>query len=184
MQNSRTKNQLHKLNREYNLADDPTLKKVFEKIIRIKKEQLSFGEKSKREITRDLSKLLKNYSGKNLTKIRGIGVVTAIRIVAHTGGIERFHNRNGYVRYTGIAPIARSSGKMKKFVNTARGNRKLNSVLYYAVLDRIIWDEAIKKRYENKIASGKTKREAILFLMRKTALLVYGMLKSGDTYRP
>jgi hypothetical protein len=72
---------------------------------------------------------------------------------------------------------------MKKFVNTTRGNRKLNSVLYFAVLDRIIWDKQIKERYEAKIASGKTKQEAILFLMRKTAILVYGMLKSGETYR-
>jgi hypothetical protein len=72
---------------------------------------------------------------------------------------------------------------MKKFVNTTRGNRKLNSVLYFAVLDRIIWDKAVKERYQNKIASGKTKQEAILFLMRKTALLIYGMLKSGEPYR-
>jgi len=128
--------------------------------------------------------LLQSYKGKYLTKIRGIGVVTAIRIIAHTAGIERFNNRNGYVRYAGIAPLARSSGKMKKFVNTTRGNRKLNSVLYFAVLDRIIWDKTIKERYENKIASGKTKQEAILFLMRKTALLVYGLLRSGDKYRP
>jgi len=183
MQNSRLQNQLHKLIREYNLTDDPALKEVFENIIRTKKEQLSFGEKTKREITRDLGKLLQNYGGGNLTKIRGIGVVTAIRIVAHTGGITRFHNRNGYVRYVGIAPLARSSGKMKKFVNTTRGNRKLNSILYFAVLDRIIWDKEVKERYQNKIASGKTKQEAILFLMRKTALLVYGMLKSGKPYQ-
>jgi len=100
------------------------------------------------------------------------------------GGITRFHNRDGYVRYVGIAPLARSSGKMKKFVNTTRGNRKLNSIFYFAVLDRIIWDKEVKEKYQNKIASEKTKQEAILFLVRKTALLVYGMLKSEKPYRP
>jgi transposase len=184
LQNSRVKNQLHKLKREHTLADDPAIKEVFANIIRVKKEQLSFGEKAKQEITRGLSNLLKDCKGKNLTKIRGIGVVTAIRIEAHTGGIERFHNRNGYVRYAGIAPLSRSSGKVNRFVNTKRGNRKLNSVLYFAVLYRIIWDKQVKQRYEARIASGKTKREAILFLMRKTALLIYGMLRSGEIYRP
>jgi hypothetical protein len=65
---------------------------------------------------------------------------------------------------------------------TTRGNRKLNSVLYYAVLCRIVHCPEIKKLYKDKIASGKTKQEAILYLMRKTAILAYSLLKSGEEY--
>jgi transposase len=108
--------------------------------------------------------------------------VTAARITAHTGYVNRFENRNAYVRYSGIAPLEKSSGKLQRFVNTTRGNRKLNSVLYYAVLNRIVWDASVRTRYREKIASGKTKKAAILYLMRKTAILAYSMLKSGAEY--
>lgn len=119
----------------------------------------------------------------NLTSIRGIGIITAARIVAHTGGIERFRNRDAYVRYAGIAPLARSSGRKAFFVKANRGNRKLNSVFYYAALCRIVHSQDVKELYLKKIASGKTKQEAILYLMRKTAILLYSMLKSGEQYR-
>lgn len=150
----------------------------------MRKKELAFTKQTKRKTEQDLKTLFTTCGGKNLTEIRGIGVVIAARLVAHTNGIERFRNRNAYVRYAGIAPIERSSGKAKRFVNTTRGNRKLNSVLYYGVLCRIVWDEAVKERYKQKIASGKTKQEAILYLMRKTAILVYSLLKSGEGYNP
>ena len=110
-------------------------------------------------------------------------MVTALRMTAHTGGIERFRNRDAYVRYAGIAPLARSSGKTSFFVKANRGNRKLNSVFYLAALSRIVHDPIVKELYQEKIASGKTKMGAITYLMRKTAILVYSMLKSGEEYR-
>jgi transposase len=182
-QGTRLKNQLHKLLRECNLTKDAKEKQVLRAIIKTRKQELSFTNKTKRKQEREFKDLFPG-NGKNLKSVRGIGITTAARLVSHTNGIDRFRNRNSYVRYAGIAPLERSSGKGKKFVNTTRGNRKLNSVLYFAVLDRIVWDKAVKTKYQEKIASGKTKLEAIKFLMRKTAIMVYGMLKSGENYDP
>jgi hypothetical protein len=67
-------------------------------------------------------------------------------------------------------------------VKANRGNRKLNSVFYYAALCRIVYSPEVKELYLRKIATGKTKKEAIVYLMRKTAILAYSMLKSGETY--
>jgi transposase len=181
-QATRLQNQLHKLVRESNLTKDTKEKQVLAAIIKTRKQELSFAEKTKRKLEKDLKQLFSTCDGLNLTGIRGIGIITAARLAAHTNGVERFRNRNSYVRYAGIAPLERSSGKSKKFVNTTRGNRKLNSVLFYTVLGRIVWDKAIKKRYKEKIASGKSKMESIKYLMRKTAIMVYGMLKSGENY--
>lgn len=181
-QGARLKNQLHKLLRESNLTKDKKEKQVLNTIIKTRKRELASAQKTKRKIERDLKMLFPDY-GLNLTSIRGVGIITAARLIAHTNGIQRFHNRNAYVRYVGIAPLERSSGTGKRFVNTTRGNRKLNSILYYAVLDRLVHSPAIKQVYLAKISAGKTKQEAILYLMRKTAILVYSMLKSGQTYR-
>ncbi|HYT43188.1 MAG TPA: IS110 family transposase [Methylomirabilota bacterium] len=182
VQGARLKNQLHKLNREHKLTQEKEEKQLLLKIIKARMKELSFVEKTKVDMEKELKVLFRGY-GKNLTSIRGVGIITAARIIAHTGGIERFSNRDGYVRYTGIAPLARSSGKTNFFVKANRGNRKLNSVYYFASLCRIVHNPQVKELYEKKIASGKTKREAITFIMRKTAILAYSMLKSGKEYR-
>jgi len=182
VQGARLQNQLHKLNREHKLTQDKEEKQLLITIIKARKKEHSIAEKTKANMERELKTLLCG-NGLNLTRIRGIGVITVARIIAHTGGIERFSNRDAYVRYTGIAPLARSSGKSSFFVKANRGNRKLNSVFYFATLCRIMHDPCVKELYRKKIASGKTKKEAITYLMRKTAILAYGMLKSGEEYR-
>jgi transposase len=181
-QATRLQNQLHKLVRESNLTKDAKEKQVLGAIIKSRTQELSFAQKTKRKLERDIKILFPDY-GSNLTSVPGIGIITAARLVAHTNGVERFRNRNAYVRYAGIAPLERSSGKGKRFVNTTRGNRKLNSVLFYAVLNRIVHSPEIKKVYREKTSSGKTKLEAIKYLTRKTAILVYSLLKSGQAYR-
>ncbi len=182
VQGARLKNQLHKLSREHKLTQDKEEKQLLKKIIAAREKEIAFVRKTKTSMERELKTLLSG-NGLNLTGIRGIGNITVARIIAHTGGIERFSNRDGYVRYSGIAPLARSSGKSSFFVKANRGNRKLHSVFYFATLGRIIHSSEIKALYEKKIASGKTKKGAITFLMRKTAILAYSMLKSGEEYR-
>jgi transposase len=181
-QGTRLQNQLHKLHREHKLTQDRLEKQLLAEIITSREKELSLIRKIKTGLEKRLPALFPGF-GMNLTGIRGIGLITAARIVAHTGGIERFRNRDAYVRYTGIAPLARSSGRTAFFVKANRGNRKLNSVFYYAALCRIVHSQEAKQCYRKKIASGKTKKEAIVYLMRKTAILVYSMLKSGEAYR-
>lgn len=180
-QGTRLQNQLHKLTREHNLTQNAKEKQLLKKIIKAREKELSSVRKTKVSMEREF-KILLPY-GVNLTSLRGIGIITVARIIAHTGGIERFSNRNAYVRYAGIAPLARSSGKSSFFVRTNRGNRKLHSVFYFATLCRIVHSPEVKVLYKKKVASGKTKKEAITFLMRKTAILAYSMLKSGEKYR-
>lgn len=182
VQGARLQNQLHKLIREHKLTQDAQEKQLLKKIIKAREKELASVRKTKTDMERVFKPLFPTH-GMNLTGIRGIGVITVARIIAHTGGIERFSNRDAYVRYTGIAPLARSSGKSSFFVKANRGNRKLHSVFYFATLGRIVHSPEVKALYQKKIASGKTKKEAITFLMRKTAILTYSMLKSGEEYR-
>jgi transposase len=181
-QGTRLQNQLHKLEREHKLTRDAREKQLLAKVIRARSRELVLIRKEKREMEKELQTLFPGY-GLNLTSIRGIGIITAARIVAHTSCIERIHSRDGFVRYAGIAPIARSSGKSQLFIKNNRGNRKLNTVLYYAALIRIVHSPDVKALYQKKVATGKTKKEAVQYIMRKTAILVYGMLKSGEDYR-
>jgi len=181
-QGTRLQNQLHKLKREHQLTKDTLEKQLLTRVIKARSKERILIEREKRRMEKEFKTLFPGH-GLNLTSIRGVGVIIAARIVAHTHCIERIHSRDGFVRYAGIAPIARSSGKAQLFIKNNRGNRKLNTVLYYAALSRILHNSEMKALYQQKIATGKTKKEAIQYIMRKTAILVYAMLKSGEDYR-
>lgn len=113
----------------------------------------------------------------------GISTVLAAKIVAHTDGIERFKNLDKFIRYAGIAPLERSSGKTKKYIKANRGNRKFNASIYMAALSQRNFDTAAKAYFEKKVAEGKTKKHALRCLMKRVACIVYGMMKNGEVYR-
>jgi transposase len=165
-QGTRLQNQLHKLHREHKLTQDSLEKQLLAKIITSREKELSLIRKTKAGLEKTLEQLFPGF-GINLTSVRGIGIITAARIVAHTGGIERFPNRDAYVRYTGIAPLARSSGRTNFFVKANRGNRKLNSVFYYAALCRIVHSQEAKALYGEKLASGKQRKRQSFFSCEK-----------------
>jgi transposase len=159
----------------------PREKQLLSKVVKARSKELALVRTAKRDIEKELQTLFPGY-GQNLSSIRGIATITAAQIVAHTSCIERIHSRDGFVRYAGIAPISRSSGKAQLFIRNNRGNRKLNTVLYMTALNRIRHDSAIKELYQKQVAVGKTKKEAVQYIMRKTAILTYAMMKSGNEY--
>lgn len=175
-------NQLHQLKREYLLSMTPEEKAVLHLIIKQKEHEFRQIKKRKKMCEKQLLPLLA-HQGKNLLSMKGISTILAAKIVAHSGGIERFHNYNGFIRYAGIAPQEKSSGKTKRHMRTKTGNRNLNTTLYLAALIQIRWNPKAKEYFEKKLKEGKTKKHALKCLMKRTACIIYGMLKSGENYR-
>lgn len=175
-------NQLHQLEREKNLSSIFEEKEILNLIIKTKKQQLNKIKVTQKQAVKELAKLLLNQ-GKNLTTIKGIKTVLAAKIVAHGGGIERFANLDGFIRYAGIAPIERSSGRTKRQIKNNTGNRKLNSTLYLAAMSQLRWNPKAKEYFDKKVKEGKAKKHALKCLMKRTACIIYGMLKGGGDYR-
>jgi len=110
-------------------------------------------------------------------------IVLAAKIVANSGGIERFKNIDDFIQYAGIAPQEKSIGKTKRHKKAKGGNRKFNHALYLAALLQLRWNPKAKEYFEKKLKEGKTKKQALRCLMKRTACIVYGLLKSGQDYR-
>ena len=174
-------NQLHQLKREQQLSIDETEKEVVTMMIEERKKTLQQARKTQRICEKKLEELLEKQ-GKNLTSIIGIGTILAAKIVAHSGGIERFKNLNDFIQYAGIAPKESSSGKSKRHKKAKLGNRKLNHAVYMAGLQQIIRASEGKVYYEKKLKEGKTKKHALKCVMKRTACILYGMLRSGKNY--
>ncbi len=115
-------------------------------------------------------------SGTTLTQIQGIGVITAARILGHSGPVTRFADRAHYASYAGVAPIEASSGAVQRHRLSRRGNRQLNSALQGIAITQQRHPGPGRDYYAKKIAEGKTTGEARRALKRHLADLVYATI--------
>jgi transposase len=179
---ARIKVQLASLKREWELSQDQEAKKLLAFIIGNKEKDLAKIKELQKKLEKKLSLYLEKEGG-NLTTMRGISTILAAKIVAHSGGVGRFHSLNAFIRYGGLSPREQSSGKRQRHVKSRRGNRRLNSAFYLASLSQLVWNVQAREYFEKKVKEGKSKKHALRCLMKRTACIVYGILKSGEAYR-
>jgi transposase len=182
VQRAQGKNVLHQLTREYDLARSPEEKRLLGFLIKEKEQEKTRILKAQKKLKVNLASLLK-AEGENLLSMKGIDIILAARIIAHANGIARFRSLDKFIKYAGIAPVERSSGKNKRHVRNTRGNRQLNSTFHLVALNQLRWNEKAKSYFEKKVAEGKTKRHALRCLTKRSACIVYGLLKSGKAYQ-
>jgi transposase len=181
-QRTRLKNQLHRLQRELSLTTNKQENHILAFVIKEKQAELKRIAKRQKEFVEQFEALLEE-NGKNLTTFRGVNTISAARIASHTNGIERFHSLDSFIRYAGIGPVERSSGKTTRYRQNLGGNRQLNNALYIVALSHLRWDPKGKAYFEKKVKEGKTKKHAIRCLMQRIACIIYAMLKNGEEYR-
>lgn len=152
-------------------------------IIKEKIKHLKQLNKVRQEIDQRMKIILEQSKNKNLLTLPGSAEITAAKIITAVRGIDRFRNIDAFVKYTGIAPIAKSSGKSKKHRQNKTGNRQLNTAIYTIALTQMRCLPEAKEYFEKKIKEGKSKKHALRCLMKRAACIVYGMLKNGEDYR-
>lgn len=138
----------------------------------------------KRTIKRidDEMKLFIKRTKPNLLTFPGVGITTAGKIITTVRGIDRFR-LDTFIKYAGIAPIERQSGKNKKHKQNKTGNRQLNNAIYTVALTQLRCHPKAKVYFQKKIAEGKTKKHAIRCLMKRVACIIYGLLRTNENYR-
>ncbi len=179
---ARIKNHLHQLKKENELSASKEERHILGIIIKSRTGELSSIQKQQKKLEKEFMSLLVGQ-GINLITFPGIGIVSAAKILAYTGGIERFPTVDKFLSYAGIAPKERSSGKSKRYIQNSKGNRRLNTAFYMVALNQLTHNPNAKAYFEKKVAEGKSKKHALRCVMKRTACIVYGMLKSGKDYR-
>ncbi|MCY3410142.1 MAG: IS110 family transposase [Candidatus Heimdallarchaeota archaeon] len=127
---------------------------------------------------------------KLLESIPGFGLITSSYLLSVIGDYRRFDmNRDGkgakrVSSFVGFSVIEYSSGPRKrKFGINKRGNPKLRGILYFAAINAIRLDPALRVKYELKRdkSNGRKALVAIGHLLLRRA---YGVLKTGQLYNP
>jgi hypothetical protein len=115
-------------------------------------------------------------SGSNLMDLPGVGPIVAARVLADVGDVARFADRNRFASWTGTAPIEASSGETVRHRLSRARNRRMNHMIHIAAATQIRLDTEGRAYYRRKLASGKTRMEAMRCLKRRISDALYRQL--------
>jgi transposase len=114
-----------------------------------------------------------------LLELPGCGAVTAAKLLAEIGPIDRFKSDAQLARHSGVAPLEASSGRIQRHRLDRGGNRQLNSALYRIAITQARYHPGARNYVERKRAEGKSRREAIRCLKRLLVRVVFNTLKAS-----
>jgi transposase len=114
-----------------------------------------------------------------LLELPGCGPLTAAKLLAEIGPIDRFQSDAQLARHGGVAPLEASSGRVQRHRLDRGGNRQLNCALYRIAITQARVHPAARAYLERKQAEGKSRREAIRCLKRQLARVVFNTLKAN-----
>jgi transposase len=123
-------------------------------------------------------------SGTTLTKLHGLGALTAGKILGRVGDASRFRSAAAFASYTGTAPIEASSGDVVRHRLSRAGDRQLNFCLHVMAITQVRQDTPGKAYYLRKRSEGKSHHEAMRCLKRRLSDLVYRrLIHDADTQK-
>ena len=121
-----------------------------------------------------------------LLAIPGVAVLTAAKLIAEIGPVDRFQNDAQLASYGGVAPLDASSPRQRRHRLNRTGNRQLNCALHrIAVTQARIYAPA-REYLARRSSEGKTTKEAMRALKRFIARRVFRILMApqSPTLRP
>jgi transposase len=100
--------------------------------VRLARELIANCRKLNREITQLDQELEQRVveTAPALLELPGCAAVTAAKLLAEIGPIERFRSDAQLARHAGVAPLEASSGRTQRHRLDRGGNRQLNAALY------------------------------------------------------
>jgi transposase len=139
--------------------------------------------RSAKALERELAPLVKARA-RALLSLPGCGVLTAAKLIAEVGDVERFTSDAQLARYGGVAPLDASSGKQQRHRLNRTGNRQLNFALHIIAITQARIHDPARRYLARRSAEGKTTKEALRALKRHLARRVFRLLQTVEESQP
>jgi transposase len=130
-----------------------------------------------KRLERELAPLVRARA-RVLLDIPGCGILTAAKLIAEIGDVDRFTSDAQLARYGGVAPLDASSGRQRRHRLNRGGNRQLNFALHVIAITQARMHDPARRYLARRIAEGKTTNEALRAFKRHLARRIYRVLKS------
>jgi transposase len=125
-----------------------------------------------------------NNTLKALKSLPGIGDIGAVKIYATVINAYRFPNKGHYLSYCGLVKLVKISGLRNYGKKKPRYSRRLKSVYKTAASTAIQGKNPIRDYYDYLLKKGIAEHNARNSVARYIATISYGILKSGEYYKP
>lgn len=130
----------------------------------------------------DLRSALYRWCGVDLTRIDGIEVTTALKVLAEIGvDLSRFETVKRFCSWIGVCPGTRITGGKRLSGQTRRSANRVKQALRMAAMNLVRSHSALGAYYR-RLCSRMDKPRAITAAAHKLARLIYFMLTRGEEY--
>jgi len=145
-------------------------------------------EKDAQQIQKAIDELIRgntqlHHDRHLLCSIKGIGPKASQWLLPLLHG-QRFHAGREVAAFLGLTPCHRESGSSLKTRGklSGRGNATLRARLYMPALSAIQHSPEMQAFYQLLLDRGKTKKQAIVAVMRKLVHVCYGVINTQTPY--
>lgn len=157
-------------------------------VTRIKK-QILFFNKQEREIRLEIIELSKqdeklSESIKVICSVPGVGLLTAVIVLAETNGFELIRNKRQLTSYAGLDVKEKQSGTSVKGKPriSKQGNKHLRKAMHLPALTAIRLDERHKAIFARLVSRHGIKMKAVVAVERKLLEMIYTLFKTNKQY--
>jgi transposase len=110
----------------------------------------------------------------------GVGPVVAAQLIVAWSHHGRLRSEACFARLAGVAPVPASSGQTQRHRLSRGGDRQLNRALHTIALHRRQHDARTRDYIAQRIAEGKSRRDATRLLKRYLARHLYRLLQQTE----
>ena len=143
-----------------------------------------------KEIEKEINVIVKQDKELNdrlgkIQSIPGVGLITAVTIVAETNGFSTINSIKQLTSFAGMDILILESGLWKgKSRISKKGNSHIRKALYFPSFTKIKYDSATQQYYERlKIKKAKPMIAAVA-VQRKLLCLIYTIWKKNEMFCP
>ena len=121
----------------------------------------------------------------HLTSIPGIGLTTAVVVVAETNGFVLVENERQLTSYAGLDVVQRQSGLSALATRISRrGNVRLRTALHLPAVSGLRYNPQQMAFYARLRARQPSGKPGVIAVMRKLLVLCYSLWKNDCAYDP
>lgn len=181
-QRSGYKAHIRELRQVMGYSNDEFLLQISINMIKTLDENVKVIEKEMLSIIKSCESLWTTF--KNITTVKGVGLVVAVALIAYTNNFVAFTQWRKFACYAGIAPFDHTSGtsyKGKTRISNL-GHREMKTLLSRSAATCIQYSPEMKQYFQRRLLEGKSKMSTLNIIRNKILSRIFAVAIRQSPY--